>query len=349
MSRKLSKGSLVWLVSTLAFAALGLLSLVVPPRSSAVKAFSVRAFDLQGHRGARGMFPENSLPAFEAALAMGVTTLELDLGMTKDGVLLVHHDRRLDPQRTRGPDGAWLAAPGPLLRDMTAAEVRRYDIGRLRPDSDAAKRFPEQAGMDGVAIPSVEDVIARAEALSGGTVRYNIEIKTTPLAPGETATPEVFAQALVALITKAGITERVTVQSFDWRTLRPVRAIAPGLPTAALTVERDWFDNVQRGQDGASPWTAGLDVDRFDGSVPRLVKQAGAVIWSPYFRDLRETQLAEARQLGLKIVPWTVNEPSDMGSLIELGVDGIITDYPDRLRLVMESRKMPLPPSFPQP
>ena len=349
MPRKLSKSSAVWLALTAALVALGVLSLVTPPRSSTVKALTIPAFDLQGHRGARGLFPENSLPGFEGALALGVTTLELDLGMTEDGILLVHHDRRLDVRRTRGPDGAWLVAPVPLLRDITAAEARRYDIGRLNPESDTARRFPEQAGLDGVAIPTLEEVVILAEAQSGGTVRYNMETKITPLAPGETASPEDFAQALVALIKQHGIAERVTVQSFDWRSLNQVRAMDPDLAIVCLTAEQDWLDNVQRGRDGTSPWTAGLDVDRFDGSVPRLVKEAGAVVWSPYFRDLRETQLAEARRLGLKVVPWTVNEPGAMASLLDLGIDGIITDYPDRLRGVMAARGMALPPAFPVP
>lgn len=349
MSAKLSRSSIVWLCLTLAFAGLGLLTAVVPPKSPPVQAYGLPGFDLQGHRGARGLFPENSLPGFEGALALGVTTLELDLALSRDGVLLVHHDRHLSPERTRGPDGAWLAAPVPLLRDLTAEEARRYDIGRLQPASRAADRFPEQAGLDGVVIPTLEEVVARAEALSGGTVRYNMETKTTPLASEETRPPEDFAKALVALIAAAGIAERVTVQSFDWRPLAQVRALAPGLVTAALTAEQDWLDNVQRGREGVSPWTAGLDVDKFDGSVPRLVKESGAAIWSPYFRDLRETQLAEARRLGLKVVPWTVNDPGDLGSLIALGVDGIITDYPNRLRAVMTARNMRLPPAFQKP
>ena len=302
-------------------------------------------FDLQGHRGARGLYPENTFPAFEAALAIGVTTLEMDLGMTRDGALVVHHDQRLNPERTRGPDGAWLEGEGPRLIDLDVAALRAYDLGRARPDSKTARRFPEQRGLDGIRMPTLEAVIAGAEAASGGTVRYNLETKLSPLAPDDAPAPAAFARAVVEAILKAGLAERAVVQSFDWRSLREVQALAPEVATACLTAERDWLDNLERGRPGASPWTAGLDADDFEGSVPRLVKAAGCGVWSPYFRDLRELDLGAAHSLGLQVVVWTVNAPGDMASLIDLGVDGIITDYPDRLRRVMADKGLNLPPA----
>ncbi len=348
VSRKLSKNSLGWLIATAVMAGLALMTLVVPPKAPSGEVYVLPDFDLQGHRGARGLFPENSLPAFEGALALGVTTLEFDLGMTRDGVLVVYHDRRLAPDRTRGPDGSWLESPGPLLTELRYEELAGYDIGRLRPDSKAAARFPGQAGLDGIAIPTLDALLARAEALSGGAIRYNIEIKLSPLAPAETPTPEAFAQVLVERLRAASVAKRATVQSFDWRTLAGVQALAPEIATVCLTAERDWLDTLQRGQPGASPWTAGLDLDDFDGSVPRLVKAAGAAVWSPSFRDLREAELHEAHRLGLRVLPYTVNDPADMASLIALGVDGLITDYPDRLRRVMAERNIVLPPAFPK-
>lgn len=346
MARKISKSSLTWLVFTLIAAGLAFGTAIVPPKGKGREHAMPPSFDLQGHRGARGLYPENSLAGFEAALALGVTTLEMDLGMTRDGVLVVHHDRRLDPERTRGADGAWIEAPTAALIELELAALGAYDLGRLRPEGKLARRFPEQIGLDGVGIATLEDVLARAEALSGGTIRYNIETKLSPLSPEESPTPERFADTLVAVLKAAGLTERAVVQSFDWRTLRRVQEIAPRIATVYLTAEQNWLDNIQRGKPGASPWTAGLDVDRFDASIPRLIAEAGGAAWSPFFRDLRETELKEAQGLGLKVVPYTVNEPADMASLIAFGVDGIITDYPDRLRRVMAEKGMELPPAF---
>ena len=180
-------------------------------------------------------------------------------------------------------------------------------------------------------------------------MRYNVEIKTSPQATDETAPPAVIAEALVAALTEAGVAGRVIVQAFHWAALRHVQELAPQIPTAYLTAERRWLDNVERGRPATSPWTAGIDVDTYDSSVPRAVKEAGGRVWSPYFRDLRETDLREAQRLGLRVVVWTVNDPADMASLIDLGVDGIITDYPDRLRAVMAEKGMSLPPRFPAP
>lgn len=347
--RALSRSSLVWLGVTGALAAVGAVSLLAPGERADGIGAPRPAFDAQGHRGARGLYPENSLPGFEAALALGVTTLETDVGMTKDGVLVVHHDRRLDPERTRGPDGAWLARPAPALATLRANELAAYDIGRPRPGSPAAQRFPGQRRMEGVRIPRLAEVIARAEAISGGAVRYNVEIKTSPQAPEETAPPAAIAEALVAALREAGVAARATVQSFDWRGLAHVQEIAPEIPTVYLTAERPWLDNLERGRPGISPWTAGIDVDAHQGSLPRAIRAAGGRIWGPYYRDLRAADLAEARRLGLAVVVWTVNDPGDMGSLIDLGVDGIITDYPDRLRRVMADKGLPLPPTFGAP
>jgi glycerophosphoryl diester phosphodiesterase len=261
------------------------------------------AFDLQGHRGARGHAPENTLAGFERALGMGVTTLELDAGVTRDGVVVIHHDRALNPELARGPDGRWIAAPGALIHSLSFAELQRYDVGRIRPGSEYARRFPHQAPIDGTRIPRLSALFEKAKALQ---VRFNIETKLTADAPHETLAPEPFARALIAEIRSAGVERRASIQSFDWRTLKVVEREAPEIATVYLTDER--------------------------GSDPAKVHAAGGRIWSPDYRALDAAKVAAARSLGLKIVPWTVNEPGDIRRVLRLGVDGIISDYPDRVR-----------------
>ena len=293
-----------------------------------------QGFDLQGHRGARGLMPENTLAGFTHALRLGVTTLEMDLGVSRDGHVVVSHDPRLNPALTRGPDGHWLAAPGPVVNTLTLDELRAYDVGRLNPASKYARRFPAQRAVDGARIPTLDEVLALAPQAGNGPVHLNLETKLNPLEPHWTPSPETFAKRVVEHVRRAGAGRRVTVQSFDWRTLAHVQALAPEIRTAYLTAQRDWLDNVQIGHPGASPWTAGLDVDD--------LKQAGGDIWSPYFRDLDRARLAEAKALGLAVIVWTVNDVPDMHGLIDLGVDGIITDYPDRLREVARRRNLVL-------
>jgi glycerophosphoryl diester phosphodiesterase len=314
-----------------------------------VAASAAAAFDLQGHRGARGLAPENTLEGFGRALSIGVSTLEFDLGMSKDGVLVVQHDIWLNPDTTRAPDGVFLAQRGPALRALTLAELQRYDVGRLKPGTSYAASFPAQRQVDGARIPTLASVFDLAKRSKADHVRFNVETKMTPTAGADTADPETFAAAVIKAISDAGMASRVSVQSFDWRTLAVFRRLAPEVPRVCLTVERGANNNIQRGRPGPSPWTAGLDVDDFGGSTPRLVNAAGCTGWSPLYLDLTDATLKEAQALGLKVIPWTVNEPADMERLIAAGVDGLITDYPDRLRAVMAARKMPLPPAVSVP
>jgi glycerophosphoryl diester phosphodiesterase len=262
------------------------------------------AIDVQGHRGARGLLPENTLPAFQRALELGVDTLELDCGVTKDGVVVAHHDRRLNPDVARGPDGKWIAAPGPTIRSLTFAELQRYDVGRIRPGSSYAARFPQQAGQDGVRIPRLEDVLRFKSS-------FNIETKISPDAPEETVGPEEFARLIYKEIQKAKA--KATIQSFDFRTLKVVEREAPEIPTVYLTEGR-YAD-------------------------PRIPHGAGARTWSPDFSAVDARVLKQAKDLGMRVVVWTVNEPADIARMLDLGLDGIISDYPDRVLAELKRRR----------
>ncbi|MCG2594141.1 glycerophosphodiester phosphodiesterase [Ramlibacter sp. XY19] len=309
--------------------------------AAALFASSAFAFDLQGHRGGRGLSPENTLPAFERALALGVDTLELDVGLTADGVVVVSHDPYLNPMIARDANGQWLeGSRGPLIKSLTLAQLRAYDVGRIRPDSTYAASFATQEARDGTRVPTLAELFALVKARRSG-VRFNIETKVFPNRAEDTVAPEVLTRALLAVIQEAGMQSRVSIQSFDWRTLKLVQQLAPAIPTVYLTSQTATSDN---SKDPA--WTAGL---RFDdhGSVPRMVKAAGGAAWSPNGPALTEPLVKEAHALGLQVIPWTINNPADMERFIAWGVDGIITDYPDRLREVMGKRGMPLPAPAP--
>ena len=317
--------------------------------SLALYSFQVTAqsFDLQGHRGARGLAPENTLAGFTRALAVGVTTLELDCGVTKDGVVVVSHDRLLNPDHTRNASGQFLATPGPAIVDLTYAELSVYDVGRINPASPLAAAFPDQQPVDGERIPRLADVFALVERSGNRTVRFNIETKIDPARPEQTVSALAFARALEAVIRESGMTSRVTVQSFDWRTLRLLGALAPEIALVALTDQQPGEDTIEIGKPGPSAWLGELDVDDHGGSVPQLVKELGAKTWSPHALDLTPALVIEAHSLGLNVVPWTVNDPQDMARVVALGIDGLITDYPDRLRSVLETKGIPVPAPTP--
>jgi glycerophosphoryl diester phosphodiesterase len=189
---------------------------------AALLAFSGNAmsFDLQAHRGGRGLAPENTLTSFSNALDIGVNTLELDVGITKDGVMVISHDRYLNADITRDAQGVFLAGRGPTIASLTFAELQRYDVGRQNPASNYAKSFPQQKGTDGERVPTLASLFALAAKRGATDVRFNIETKISPSAAAETLAPEPFVRALIAEIRSAGLTRRATIQSFDWRTLR---------------------------------------------------------------------------------------------------------------------------------
>ena len=303
-------------------------------------------FDLQAHRGGRGLAPENTLTAFANAMAIGVTTLELDVGITRDGVVVVSHDRHLNPDIIRDANGVHLADKGPLLGALTFAELQRFDAGRIKPGSNYEKSFAQQKGVDGERIPTLQALFDLAEKRGARELRFNIETKISPNAPSDTLPPEPFVRALIAEIRNAGLTRRATIQSFDWRTLQIAQKEAPEIVTVHLSSQQGAGDTVQVGRPGASPWLAGFDVDDFAGSVARAVKAAGGTVWSPNYRDITEALVRDAQSLGLKVLPWTVNDEADLVRLLDWKVDGIITDYPDKLRAIMAARGMDLPARY---
>lgn len=307
---------------------------------------SSAALDLQGHRGARGLAPENTLPAFALALGIGVSTLELDIAITRDDVLVVSHDPALNPDITRGPDGKFLEARGPVIRDLTYTELQRYDVGRLKSGTPYALRYPQQQAIDGTRIPRLADLFALVRKSGNDTVRFAIETKLTPFNAEETVAPEAFARAVVAAIREAGMADRSTILSFDWRTLAVVQKEAPEIGTVYLSAQQPFIDNIGASKAEGSAWTNGIQF-KDHGSVPKMVKAAGGRIWSVFHGDLDAAKVKEAQSLGLQVLAWIVNSPAEIARALDLGVDGVVSDRPDRVRQEMQRRGLPLPLSSP--
>jgi len=305
----------------------------------------VMAFDIEAHRGGRALLPENTLASFANALSMGVDTLELDIGVTADHTIVVSHERGLNPDLARDAKGAYVAPPGIPFIKLRLDEVKAYDVGQIRPGSSYAAQFPDQRAIANTRIPTLAEVFALVRKSGNASVRLNIETKIDPNHPDQSPDPEKFVTLLLDLVRAEKFADRIMVQSFDWRTLQLVQQFAPNIPTVYLTLQAGKEPTVSL--DNASPWTAGFDPQKYARSVPKAIKAAGGAIWSPFFRDIDAAAVTEAHSLGLKIVVWTVNKPSDMAAQIDLGVDGIISDRPDLLRQVAGEKGIALPQGFP--
>jgi glycerophosphoryl diester phosphodiesterase len=300
-------------------------------------------FELSGHRGARGLRPENTLPAFSEALSIGVSTLEMDAAVTKDGVVVISHDPFLDSNITRGLDGKWIEGGRRLIKDMTLKELQTYDVGRIRPGSDYAKQFSSQVPVDGTRIPTLSAVIELVRTSQLKEVELSIEPKFDPTDETKpTSDREPLARAVIEALRKANFAQRSYIQSFDWALLRIVRRIAPEFRIVYDTTGRPGDDTVGLGAETRSKWTDDFDVNKYK-SVVHAIKAAGGKYWSVDSWDLDAAQVKTAHELGIRVAVWTVNEPEEMAKFIRMGVDGIITDYPDRLRKVLSESGITVP------
>jgi glycerophosphoryl diester phosphodiesterase len=270
------------------------------------------AFDIEGHRGCRGLMPENTIPAMMKALELGVTTLEMDAVITKDKQVILSHEPFFNHEITTGPDGKYITEQDERnlnIYKMTYAQTQTYDVG-LKPHP----RFPSQKRLK-ASKPLLKEVIENVEAyhkLNGGrTVFYNIETKTQPATDGTFhPSPGDFVNTLMGVINGANIADRVIIQSFDFRTLQVLHRRFPAVNTAAL-------------------------VEDFDKrSLDEQLKALGfkPTIYSPHYSLVNKELIAKCHELQIKVIPWTVNDKAKIDELKALGVDGIITDYPDLLK-----------------
>ncbi|MGD8371624.1 MAG: glycerophosphodiester phosphodiesterase family protein [Syntrophobacterales bacterium] len=289
-----------------------------------------------GHRGAAGLYPENTLYGFERTLEIGVDGIELDILTTADGVLCVHHDFCLKPEIARTSEKKWVDRKSNIsIKSKTFEELQTYDVGRLRPHTKYAGKYPDQQPIDGERIPALGEVIALMKQRSLDDTKLWIEIKTSPEQPDMTPPVEVVVKKVLKVIHDENFESRALVLSWDWRTLVLVQKMAPQIQTAHVSGTGKRIDNIKLRQPGPSPWTAGIDVDDYKGSIPHSIQAAGGQIWCAWGRTLTKKQVQTAHELGLKVVVWTIDSKRDMKKFLKMDVDGIITNRPDRAKQLL--------------
>lgn len=300
------------------------------------------SFDLQAHRGGRGEWTEESLAAYANSLKLGVTTLELDTHLTSDGKTIVWHDDTIQADKCQDtapatPGDAAFPYVGDRVADLSLAQIKTLDCGFTQ-----LKGFPEQDVIKGNRIAELKDLFQLVRDADAKKVRFNIETKVED---GKSGGEGMIAltKAVVAEIQASGMADRSTVQSFDWSSLNLTKKIAPELPLVALSSGDAWLEV---GQPGASPNLGGIDIDTYGGSLAKAAAAQGYNAISPAFKSVTPGMIADAHGLGLPVIPWTVNTTADMNRLMDLGVDGIISDYPTRLRTVMDERGLKLPKAY---
>jgi glycerophosphoryl diester phosphodiesterase len=292
-----------------------------------------------GHRGAAGLAPENTLAAFSKARDIGVDGVELDVQLSANGIAVVYHDFQLNPDITRTALGEWLERGDTRsIKSLPLAELKRYDVGRLKPDTPYANRYPDQEPADGERIPTLQEVVLLLKSGEDHQTQLWIEIKTSPEAPEVSQSPETVTDAVVAIFRKEAFLTRTMILSFDWRALMHVQKTVPEIPTAYLSPIGTRWVSVRPDEPGPAQWTAGIDVGEFSGSIPGAVKAAGGQHWAANHMTINPSLVKEAHGLGLKVIAWTPDSRQQMRGLMQMGVDGIMTNRPDILRSVMGRR-----------
>jgi glycerophosphoryl diester phosphodiesterase len=293
-------------------------------------------FDLQAHRGGRGETTEESLRAFAKSLELGVSTLELDIAITSDGQPIVWHDPTIDAEKCADTGPALAGDPqypyvGKHVHELTLVQISTLDCGRRLAE------FPGAEAVRGNKIATLPEVFALADSYRAG-VRYNIETKVDADHPGASADPQRLVDVILTAVRSAGKVDCVEIQSFDWRTLPMVHQAEPSIPLVALYDEETWVPD--------SRWSAGVNAAVVgDPMIGALMVGADTV--SPSYRLVTgKPYVDHAHSLGLRVIPWTVNDADAMREQIAYGVDGIITDYPTLLRGVLAELGMPLPPPY---
>lgn len=284
---------------------------------------------LVGHRGARGLMPENTIEGFEYILENGISAIEFDVLLTKDEVPVITHDFHLSKSITRNAEGNWLLENGPRISDLTVADLQMFDVGGVDKRSSYGSFYPEQAFFSDVRIPKLSDLLDLACQPKGQNLFLLLEVKSEPSIDKRNV-----VEHIVFEIQKRSLSNRVVLHSFDWKLLEECFLIAPEMPRSYLSqLHESSYNPFDTPTEETSP-----DFASFTCSIPEAIQAAGGHLWCPYFKDISVELVTEAHNLGLPVCTWTVNEVEDIENMIDMGIDGIITDYTDRAKKIFKSR-----------
>lgn len=308
-------------------------------------------FDLEAHRGGRDVRPENTLYSYAYAIELGATSIECDMQLTKDGQIVMSHNPILNSDITRDENGNYIENNKYDIRLMTVDELKKFDVGVMEPncgeyyDLHGKTQFTYDAK-----IPTLEELMQLIQSYGDKNIVLNIETKSypDPASAGykNNADPKKFVEVFNNIVKKYDMEDRVVLQSFDWQTLIEMKKLNPNISTSALWQEQpSWgrdSESLRRYEKKKSPWLGGLDIKDYQGNPVKAAHAIGADIISPYYTEISKQDVDEAHSLGMKVVPWTVNNEKDMTMLLDMGVDGIISDKPWLLKQVLEKRNIKL-------
>ena len=293
---------------------------------------------IYGHRGARGVLPENTLDSFQYLFDNDINAYETDILISKDSIPVITHDFHLDPSLTQDEEGNWLEDENIKIIDLTYDQISKYEVGSLNKLTKYGRRFLNQKKLENQKIPKVSELLDLTSKNKVSDLVINLEIKSTPVQENLTPSPEEMVKIVLEEVNKSNLTDKIIYSSFDWRVLREIKNYNPEIPRAYLSFEQQGsgsFGNIY----DQSPW---MDFTPLHNNVdlPKLIKALGGQAWHPFYRNVTEKIVETSHNENLPVNVWTVNEEEDMLRMIDIGVDGIMTDYPVQLKELCEKKNI---------
>ena len=294
---------------------------------------------IYGHRGARGDLPENTLESFKYLFENNINAYETDILISKDLIPVITHDFRLEPSFTKDSEGNWIEDENIKIFDLTYEELLKFDVGSINKLSRYGRRFVNQKPLENQRIPKLSELLDLSSKNKSENLLINLEIKSTPDEENLTPAPEDTVKLVVDEINLSNLKDKIIVSSFDWRTLTEIKNQYPEISRAYLTYQQVRGMKIKKTIYNRSPWMSFLPFYE-DHELPKIIKSQGGKAWHPYRKDITKKLVDISHQEDLPVNVWTVNEEYEMLKMIEYGVDGIMTDYPLRLKELCEKENI---------
>lgn len=286
---------------------------------------------IYGHRGARGDLPENTLESFKYLFKNNINAYETDILISKDLIPVITHDFRLDPSFTKDNEGNWITDENIIIFDLSYEELLKFDVGSLNKLSRYGRRFVNQKTLENQKIPKLSELLELSSKNKSENLLINLEIKSTPDEENLTPGPEEMVKLVMREVNKSNLQNKIIISSFDWRTLTEIKNFYPEISRAYLSFQQQAGIKIKNTIYNRSPWMSYLPFfEKYE--LPKIIKSQGGKAWHPYHKDITKKLVDISHQEDLPVNVWTVNEEYDMLKMIEHGVDGIMTDYPLRLK-----------------
>ena len=294
---------------------------------------------IYGHRGARGDLPENTLEGFKYLFENNINAYETDILISKDFIPVITHDFRLDPSLTKDNEGNWIEDENIKIYDLTYEELLKFDVGSLNKLSRYGRRFVNQKTLENQKIPKLSELLNLSSKNISENLLINLEIKSTPDEENLTPTPEEMVKLVMQEVNKSTLQNQIIVSSFDWRTLTEMKKLYPEISRAYLTFQQQAGIKIKNTIYNRSPWMSYMPFFE-NHELPKIIKSQGGEAWHPYHKDITKKLVDISHQENLPVNVWTVNKDYDMLKMVEYGVDGIMTDYPLKLKELCEKENI---------